>query len=935
MRKIFCLLIILLAICNNAFARTTLRVGYVPSMGFLEEDRAGHLRGYGYEYMEFLSRYGDWKFEYVPCMTWNECNEKLQSGAIDILPAMPGDYRSLQNVKRTEHVVGRYMMALVTHDGKIKSHMRIGTIPSNAPTPAFTKVAKNEGFTYELVNYPLFYDMEEAYNRRELDGYIAPMLEPNKAVNVAATFDRQSYRILIRPDRKDLLDAVNAAMDDMLMDQPNIRNRLNDKYFRAEGSPLILNRQEKDYLAQKKILKTAIMMRDKPYAYYDDYGNLHGVIPGLLDKIAKDLGIEIEIVDTNDPQETANLMKRGAIDFVADAICDFSWAESLNMAPTQAYLNLDYVPVTRRGVKSDDSSVIACVSNLLYTKNFVFPLYPEDKRLYCADMKECFEAVSDGRADILFAPRSEVAYMLEEVNAYNFEVASESFFSDELTLGVCLDADPRLWRILNKEINHLDMPKLRNSVNADSVREAVHVSLKWQLYHNPLRVIGVMILIAMIIGGAVLYRAHLRRKHLKEVQHMAYTDMRYHLPNLSLLQEELPKIFANYKDDDEENLFAAAFIIDSITDRNLRDAQIINMAQHLQSLPENILIAVNSDNDGLVGLCKSKNISDVARIAREVIRKIGFMETKDSRVWVYIKVGICAVEENNLSTCIESAQTACRKSNKDVSVFDSQLQDSLKFEEEIESHMKSALENGEFRALYQAEYDIETHEQVGAEAFIRWQSSDLGFLLPEKFLPLFERNGFITAVDFFVVEEVFKLQKKLLDAGKKILPIAINQSGLHLSEENYLEKMKLLIKKYKLPAGAIKLEFSEKIFCNLTKSEHETRIVNILQSLQKLGFKLSVDNFGAGYSSYKIINHLAMDELKIDRSLLYAANSSKRMRDILENIIQLGNKLSMKVICEGIETKEQEKLLLELGCNFGQGFMNSDLLTAEDFLNKN
>lgn len=338
MKKIFFLAMILFFISSNVFAETKLRVGYIPSFGFLEEDRAGHIRGYGYEYMEFLARYGNWNFEYVPGNTWKELGEKLQSGAIDILPAMPGDYRSLQNVTRTDHVVGRYPMELVTHDGKIISHMRIGTIPTNPPMPSLPKVAKNEGFTYELVNFPTFYDMEEAFKRRELDGYIGPMLEPNKEKNVASIFDRQSYRILVRSDRKDLLAALNIAMDEMLLDQPNIRNRLNDKYLRPGGSPLILNRQEKEYLAKKKKLTTAILVQEKPYAYMVK-GELHGVIPNLIKQIAADLKIEIEILETSSPAEAESLIKQGKIDFVADAVCDFSWAEKLNMAPTQSYLD--------------------------------------------------------------------------------------------------------------------------------------------------------------------------------------------------------------------------------------------------------------------------------------------------------------------------------------------------------------------------------------------------------------------------------------------------------------------------------------------------------------------------------------------------------------------------------------------------------------------
>lgn len=521
MKKIFCLLLIVLSFCSNVYAETKLRVGYVPAMGFLTEDRSGHFLGYGYEYMEFLARYGGWRFEYVPATTWKELGEKIQNGEIDLLPAVPGDYRSLKNVTRTDHVIGRYAMALITHDAIINSKMRIGTMTSNPPLPSLNSIAKNEGFEYELVNFENFFDMEDAYNRRELDGYIAPMLEPNKAKEVAATFDRQSYRLLIRSDRKDLLTAMNIAMDEMLMDQPSIRDRLNDKYLRAGGTPLILNRQEHEYLTEKKKLKTVILVQEKPYVYKKDGDEkLHGVIPLIIKQLSEDLNIEIEIVDTQTSQEGVNLIRQGKVDFVADAICDFSWAQTLNMLPTQSYLKLEYVPVTRRGTNVEDASIVACTTELLYTQTYIFPRYPEEKRLYLPTLKDCFEAVSDGRADILFAPRTEVVHLIEDTNSYNLEPQSISLFSDSLSLGVSVDADGRLWRILNKEVNHLDVEKIWSAAIASLGEPTGHLSLQWQLYHKPLHIIGAVIAFGITILLAFCYKVYLREKNLTAIAHM-------------------------------------------------------------------------------------------------------------------------------------------------------------------------------------------------------------------------------------------------------------------------------------------------------------------------------------------------------------------------------------------------------------------------------
>ncbi|MBR1860089.1 MAG: EAL domain-containing protein, partial [Selenomonadaceae bacterium] len=886
-------------------------------------------RGYGYEYMEFLSRYGDWKFEYVPSTTWNECNDKLQAGLIDLLPAMPGDYRSIQNVVRTDHVIGRYPMALITKDGSIKPQMRLGTIPVNAPLPSLPKVAASEGFTYELVTFPKFYDMEEAFKRNEIDGYISPMLEPNKEKNVASIFDRQSYRLLVRPDRKDLLAAMNIAMDEMLMDQPNIRNRLNDKYLRTGGSPLILNHQEKEYLIQKQKLKTAILIKEKPYAYEDADGNIHGVIQRLIQQISEDLNIEIEIVDTETAAEAANLIKTGQIDFIADCICDFSWAATMNMAPTQAYLQLEYVPVSRRGSNIDNLKKVACATDLLYTKNFVFSRYTEDNRVYADSLEECFKIVSEGRADILFAPRSEVPYLIEETGSYNLEVALESDFADELSLGVYTGEDRRLWRILNKEVNHLDISKIRNSVNEDISTTSHRFSPQWLIYHYPLRAMAIMALIVALIAAAVWYRFYIRRKHTQVIHHMAYTDSRYNLPNIMWLIREAPKTYNNLDEDDK--CYIVNFELDKVKDndfiyeRDLLDKQLKNMAEQLDQMDWVLLTSTSNEVGGLVCLCKAQNNMEITRLAKESIRKFGYLQTKDSKIWINLKSGISEVDTNDLQQSIQKAQAACSESQNDVRFFDSELQKELEFVQKVESHMEAALNNNEFQVWYQTEYDIKTRKPIGAEAFVRWQSSELGFLRPDKFLRVFERNGFMIVLDYFVLDEVCKLQRLRLDNNKEVVPIAVNQSRLHINEENYLNKVKSIIKKYKLPKHLIKLEFSEAAFESLNQPEQQERVKSIIRNLQNMGVYISVDNFGSGYSSYKLLDSLSIDEMKIDRSILNSNNVTKRKRDILDNIIKLGKFLNMNVICEGIETEEQEQLLLELGCRYGQGFLMSNV----------
>ena len=930
--------------CSMAAAagRTVLRVGYVPGTGFLEEDQPGHYQGYGYEYMQFLSRYGNWDFDYVPCRSWTECGEKLQSGAIDVLPAMPGDYRSLPDTTRTEHVIGRYSMGLVTRDGNASPHMRLGTLPYNPPIPALPKIAASYGFSYDLISYPIHYDMAEAFDRGEIDGYIAPLLEPNKAQNVLSEFDRQSYRLLVRSDRTDLLGEMNKAMEEMLTDQFDIRERLQNKYLRTGGVPLILSPQEREYLAGKKKLTTAIFMREPPYIYWED-DEAKGVIPEILRQISKDLGVEIEIIPTESSAEAMRLIQMGKIDFLGDVICDFSWAGEQNVVPTQSYLQIDFVPVHRRNAILDDNATVACVPTHQYTASFIAPRYPEKRCLNFEDIEECFRAVGEGRATLLFAPRNEVPFLMEETGAYNLEASTETAFTAPLSLGVYVGADPRLWRILNKEINHLDITKVQSLLD-DSSKSVQHLSPQWLVYHYPLHVLGAAMLIMGIIAAAFVYRARMRREHFDIVHHMAYTDMRYQLPNLLWLGKESPAHCERIrKNEPGMQIYVAVFAMDSKTaialpyGKELLENQLKDMAEQMQKMNWVVLTAAGSDAGHLICICKSRSDADISRLAESAVAKYGYIETQEARIWLHMQAGLCLLPEadDSLSHAIECAHAAsheAEKSNTPVKLFDAALQEELIFAQKIEGCMERALREGEFHAWYQPKYSLETHKITGAEALVRWQSKEMGFLPPGKFIPLFERNGFVIPLDHFLLEEVFRLQKKCLEEGRTPVTISVNQSRLHMTEEDYLEKMRALVKKYKLPKGLIELELTETVFGDFDQKAQREQAASTIHALKEMGFTISVDDFGSGYSSYTLLNYLPMDVMKIDRSLLVASDDSDRMRSILGNIIQLGRLLNMKVLCEGIETPEQELLLLELGCEYGQGYLNAKPMPEADYL---
>ena len=274
---------------DNLWNYETFKVGYVRNTGFMSENRPRHKTGYGYDYMEFLSHYAHCKFNYIEFNSWDALVTAFANNEIDLMPGMPGDYHKVPNAVRTDHVVGRFPMELVLSGGIIKSHLKIGTTPASYPAPSFPQIAQDENFTYEEISFPTFAQMLAAYRSNEIDGYIDAMLSNNNSSNIVALFDRQSYRLLVHADNPELFNRINNAMDKMLLVQPSIRDKLNQKYLRNDGFPLTLTADEKKYLADRKKLKAAIFIYCQPFTYRDENGKLVGLFPDLLNRIAEDL----------------------------------------------------------------------------------------------------------------------------------------------------------------------------------------------------------------------------------------------------------------------------------------------------------------------------------------------------------------------------------------------------------------------------------------------------------------------------------------------------------------------------------------------------------------------------------------------------------------------------------------------------------------------
>ena len=263
--------------------------------------------------------------------------------------------------------------------------------------------------------------------------------------------------------------------------------------------------------------------------------------------------------------------------------------------------------------------------------------------------------------------------------------------------------------------------------------------------------------------------------------------------------------------------------------------------------------------------------------------------------------------------------------------FDAELHIREELENYIESHMKQALQDGEFKLFLQPKKDLKTDRLSGAEALVRWITAEGKSIFPDQFIPLFEQNGFCVKLDLYMVEQSCKQLRSWIDDGFDPLPLSVNQSKLLFFEPDYVNQITELVKQYRIPASLITLEILEGLALE-NVDELNAKIVQ----LQSEGFRVSLDDFGSGFSSMNILGKLEIDELKLDRDFLLSASGPdhSRVRLILEEIVKIAQKLHISTVAEGVETVEDEAMIRNLGCDYGQGYLYSRPVNAEEFSKK-
>jgi diguanylate cyclase (GGDEF)-like protein/PAS domain S-box-containing protein len=414
----------------------------------------------------------------------------------------------------------------------------------------------------------------------------------------------------------------------------------------------------------------------------------------------------------------------------------------------------------------------------------------------------------------------------------------------------------------------------------------------------------------------------------KKMYHLAYYDSLSHLPNRVCLLEAMEKHFQSPGGQ------AALMFVDTDNFKYINDTLghkfgdilIRKASERLQAiLPEGEMLSRLGGDEFVIFLKETVDRADVLNLAETVLD--AFKEPfwiGESKLYVSVSIGISFYPDNGETTeeILKNADVAmyqAKEAGKNrYIVYDTSMHAAFNERMNIEKHLRSAVDNNEFELHYQPQVDIQSGLISGVEALIRWNSPVLGFVSPLSFIRIAEDSRLIIPMGEWVLRQACHFMKKLHDQVGIPYKVSVNISVIQTLQDDFTEMVLNILAESRLKPECLELEITESIFMESFES-----IVSKLEFLKSHGIRIALDDFGTGYSSLSYLQQLPLSTLKMDKTFIDSLSDQAYSQAFVQTIVDLGHKIGLKVVAEGVEDNDQLSFLKKTGCDRIQGYLIS------------
>ncbi|MBV1787586.1 EAL domain-containing protein [Marinobacterium sp. D7] len=429
----------------------------------------------------------------------------------------------------------------------------------------------------------------------------------------------------------------------------------------------------------------------------------------------------------------------------------------------------------------------------------------------------------------------------------------------------------------------------------------------------------------------------LRKQHEERLHYQAYYDSLTALPNRVLIMDRLQQLIREARRNDE---YVAVMFLDlddfkKVNDslgHDVGDQALVQAASRLVgSVREGDSVGRLGGDEFIVLAGHFSRKESVQVVAENILES--FWDTFDlgsRQIMLTVSIGIAIYpfDGESLSELLKNADTAMYLSKAQgrnrYSFFTEELNLCISRRLQIEEHLRAAIDNGELSLDYQPQYDVKSRRISGVEALLRWNSTALGQVGPDEFIPIAEQTGLIVPIGRFVLRQALSQAVRWV-AQEPLFKLAVNISPAQFRDEGLAEFVRLELDSSGFPASRLELEITEGILMR-----GGPLVEGTLAKLHEMGVCLSMDDFGTGYSSLSYLRRYPVDELKIDRSFVQEMTVDQADMELVSAAISLARGLGLRVVAEGVETQEQLDALNEMECGVVQGFLLSKPVSADD-----
>ncbi len=927
----------------EAAVKRTVKVAFFPMDGYHIKTGELEYDGMDVQYLNALCEYADWDVEYMECGSWDEALALLSEKKVDLVGSAQFSeerskvyqYASLPSGYTFGVIAAKGDSRLAYEDFEAMKQITFGMVKTYVRKEEFLQYLKDHGVNSpKLTTYNTTAELQEALEKGEIDAYIHTFTEIREGQRLIGRFAPMPFYYITYPGNDDVMRELNQAIADLKISHPELETELMNKFYQSRlDKTVVFTTEEKEYIKDTGAVKVGYLDGYYPFSYEED-GDCRGLTRDLLDKGLESTGLKINYQKFENEKEAKKALEDGTVDILSYCTDTKETLNHCGFTMIKEYAEIPLIIAMKEEGKLSDVDTLATVSYLSGEAGLAFDLNKINLEIYDTQ-QECLDAIVKREADAVLCDGYLSEYLMGTELSYS-KLEVKSVLSGEHHISIAVRNDSvQLAGILNKITETIDARQVSEYMLETNVYALM--SFDRFLRSHSLEINAILLIVVVIV---LLVAYHMIRGSRK-IQKLMYKDTGMDIWNLNyLIYHGKSKLLPERK---EQQYGVVCVNISQFRRYNIiygwnaGQKLLESVAKYLmENIDAKSEICARNQGDRFVLLLRYQTREDflqrMMRMEEEIENSI-YCDT-ENHMALQLGVYLVPADSDDLHVAVNYATQALEfmKDSRlsDIMIYDEALEQMLKQRHEREKLLESVDIEDNFVTYYQAKVDVNTEEIVGAEALVRFLDPTAAGAIrsPGFFISYYEQTGKVTEIDFFVLRCACRMLRRRIDNGEKVVTISCNFSRMHFVKPDFARRFEKVLNEYGIPKELIEVEITE----TLIMEEMQEKIAKqTLDDLHKKGVRLSIDDFGSGYSSLGVIEKIPASVIKLDRSFLLNQKDRARQVKIMKSIVDLADALGSQVVCEGVETDADVELMREIGACVAQGYRYSKPVSEESF----